>query len=79
MGAPIVAAASTCIPEIVDGSALLFETRSHEDLRLKLERVLTEPGLREKMVVQGRQRAQDFSWYKTAESTLRVLIEAAGA
>ena len=77
MKVPIVAASSTCIPEIVDGSALLFEPRSLEDLSLKLERVLTESDLRETLIKKGQRRAHDFSWQKTARKTLDILKEAA--
>jgi glycosyltransferase involved in cell wall biosynthesis len=78
MGVPIVAASSTCIPEIVDGSALLFDPQDVEDLSLKLGRVLTEFGLREMLIQRGQRRAQDFSWQKTARKTLTILEEAAG-
>lgn len=78
MRVPIVAANSTCIPEIVEDSALLFEPESSEDLSLKMKRILTDSDLRETLIKKGQRRAQDFSWEKTARKTLDILEEAAG-
>lgn len=78
MNLPIVAANSTCIPEIVDGAALLFETRNHEELGRNLEYVLTDQDLRSKLVSKGEARAAEFSWLQTAKRTLAVLESVAG-
>jgi glycosyltransferase involved in cell wall biosynthesis len=77
MRVPIVAASSTCIPEIVSGSALLFDPNSSKDLSLKLEQILTKSSLREKLIETGQLRAQVFSWQETAQKTLRIIELAA--
>lgn len=78
MNLPIVAANSTCIPEIVDGAALLFETKNPAELGINLERVLTDQDLRSKLVSKGEARAAEFSWLQTAKRTLAILESVAG-
>lgn len=78
MNLPIVAANSTCIPEIVNGAALLFETRNPEQLGRNLGDVLTDQDLRSQLVSKGETRAAEFSWLETAKRTLAILASVAG-
>jgi len=77
MKVPVVAARSTCIPEIVGDSALLFDPNNYEELSHNLERVLTDEALRKELISKGQIRASKFSWTETAEKTLSVLELAA--
>lgn len=78
MKLPIVAATSACIPEIVNGAALLFETKNPEQLGRSLERVLTDQDLRSELISKGENRSAEFSWLQTAKRTLAILESVAG-
>jgi len=75
-GVPIIAANSTAIPEEVGDAGLLFNPNDPNDLRAKIERMLSEPRLREELIQRGLERAKQFSWKKCAEETLAVFKEA---
>jgi glycosyltransferase involved in cell wall biosynthesis len=75
-GTPIVAANSTCIPEIIDGAGRLFEPTNTDQLATEMEIVLTNENVRNELVASGNDRLGDFSWERTIKRTVQVLEEA---
>ncbi|MDN5743908.1 MAG: D-inositol-3-phosphate glycosyltransferase [Nocardioidaceae bacterium] len=73
-GAPVVAAAVGGLTTVVDDgrSGLLVDTHDPCDWAAALERVLVEPGLRERLADGAKAKADQFSWAATAEQTLAV-------
>jgi glycosyltransferase involved in cell wall biosynthesis len=71
-GVPIVAANSSCIPEIVDRAALLFNPSSPLDMAQQITLVLRDRELADKLVQDGYQRAEDFSWEDTVQELVDV-------
>jgi len=76
-GTPIVAADATCIPEITDGAAALFDPDDPDTLATVLEDVLTDGDRRESLREVGSRRVEDFSWDETVVRTKALLSEAA--
>jgi glycosyltransferase involved in cell wall biosynthesis len=72
-GVPVVAADSTCMPEITDGAAALFDPDDDERLASIIEELLNNEDERKSLRKRGRRRAKDFSWDKTFEQTKRLL------
>ena len=70
-GAPIVASNRGALPEVTAGAALLVDP-GPGPLAEALERLLTEPALRERLRLAGLARAAQFSWERTARETLAV-------
>lgn len=80
-GVPIVAADATCIPEITDGAAALFDPDEPSDLAETLTSVLDDGDRRDELVAAGQRRVGDFSWDETVERTkalLRAVHEGGG-
>jgi len=75
MGCPVLAARATSLPEVLGGAGLLFDPDRPEELAGLLRRLATEPSLRADLVHQGRARAAEFSWSRTAEATLAIYHE----
>ena len=73
-GAPVVAAAVGGLTTVVrDGrSGLLVDSHEPRDWAAALERVLVEPGLRDRLAAGAQAQAEQFSWTATAEQTLAV-------
>lgn len=71
-GTPIVAADATCIPEITDDAAVLFEPDDPADLARSIENAL-EDDLHAAMIDRGRERVTDFSWDRTVARTKEIL------
>jgi glycosyltransferase involved in cell wall biosynthesis len=78
-GRAVVCSDSSAIPEVADGAALLFNPESSEQMVRALSDVLRDSELRARMERLGLKRASYFSWRKTAEMTLKVYREVAGA
>ncbi|MEA3449573.1 MAG: glycosyltransferase family 1 protein [Patescibacteria group bacterium] len=71
---PIVASNKTSIPEVTAGAALLFNPDFVCTMADALSQICQGKKLREKLINKGKERVQDFNWKKTAEKTLKVLI-----
>ncbi len=74
-GCPVVAYNSSSIPEVAGNAALLVELG--ENLSIPLKRILLDKTLRVELSRRGLEQAKKFSWLDTAESTLKILEEAA--
>jgi glycosyltransferase involved in cell wall biosynthesis len=72
---PVVAADSTCIPEITDGAAALFDPDNDKQLAMIIEELLNDEKERKLLRKRGKKRANDFSWDKTFEQTKQLLQE----
>jgi glycosyltransferase involved in cell wall biosynthesis len=71
-GTPVVAANSSCLPEIAGDAALYFEPLDCEDLKVTLNRLLTDQSLKEKMIKSGFVQAANYDWKKTVAETYEV-------
>jgi glycosyltransferase involved in cell wall biosynthesis len=72
-GAPVVASATTSIPEVVGDAGLLCDPRDPVAVAAALGRVLGEPDLASTLRQRGLVRAADFTWEKTAAGFAAVL------
>lgn len=68
-GKPVVAPDFPGYREIIgdNENGVLFKPKNSDDLAAKLIRLLSENNLREKLIVNGLQKAQEFDWYKIAK------------
>ena len=74
-GTPLVASNRTSLPEIYGPGALYFNPESVGDIAEKIELVLEDNKLRERLSRAGRENARRFSWEATARRTLEVYRE----
>lgn len=77
-GAPVVSSAATALAEVVGDGALVFEPRNTVQLIEHLRRLLTNEDERLVLRQRGLQRAQQFTWDKTATETLAVYQKVIG-
>jgi glycosyltransferase involved in cell wall biosynthesis len=71
-GTVVVASDCSSIPEVVGEAGILFNPQSTGDLADILLSLLDNPIERDRLIAQGHQRAQSFSWDKTVAQTLDV-------
>jgi glycosyltransferase involved in cell wall biosynthesis len=76
-GAPVVASRFGALPELVDQAGLLIDPRSRRELAARLERLTSDAELRAELTVRARERAQSFTWEKTARRIGELLYAAA--
>lgn len=67
---PVACSNVSSLPEVTGDAALLFDPRDTLALRQALQRLITEPDLRRKLVERGRRRCRQFTWAETATQTL---------
>jgi len=67
-GCPVIGANNTAIPEVVGEAGLLVEdARSVGRIKDCMERLLKNPKLRRRLGKEGRNRAEKFTWEKSAK------------
>lgn len=76
-GAPIASSNTAAMPEVVNGAAVFFDPQDVENIAKVISGLLKDPGLRSDLGRKAAERAKNFSWCETAESTLTVIKEAA--
>lgn len=71
-GVPVITSNITAMPEVAGNAAHLVDPYSQTDLTNGMLKLLTDETLCQEYVAKGLARAQQFSWKKCAEETLRV-------
>ncbi|MCR4337814.1 MAG: glycosyltransferase family 4 protein [Candidatus Omnitrophica bacterium] len=75
-GAPVVTSNVSSCPEIAADAASIVNPYDPEAMRNAMAQILDDQNFRLKLKARGLKRAQDFSFRKTAEQTLKVYQEA---
>lgn len=78
-GAPVIGANASSIPELVVLSEALFDPFKEEQIRDKMEAILSEPAFRERVRLNGFEQAKRFSWDAAAEKAWVGLEETAAS
>lgn len=78
-GCPVITTNWGAMKEVVNGAALLVDSRDPKAIANAVESLLDSPELRADLVRRGKERARDFSWNRTARETLAILEGATSA
>ena len=78
-GRAVACSSTSAMPEVANAAALLFDPRSTQEIARAISDLLLNPQLRVRMERLGAQRATLFSWSRTAQRTLDVYYDVAGA
>jgi glycosyltransferase involved in cell wall biosynthesis len=76
-GTPVIASATTSLPEVVGDAAITVEPEQVEEIAAAIIALAGDEALRAGLSERGLQRAQQFSWERTACQTWQVLKETA--
>lgn len=69
-GTPVVAANTSCLPEVVADAGLLVSPDDPDDMALALIHLLSDAGRRAELSERGKARAQKYTWQATATATV---------
>ncbi|WP_116790690.1 glycosyltransferase family 4 protein [Flavobacterium psychrotrophum] len=72
-GTPAILSNESCLPEIFKDSVLYCNAYQPEDMALKMQQLLDEPGLMDKLVAAGYKNNEDYSWDSSAEKVKSIL------
>ncbi len=70
LNCPVIAAKSSCLPEIYGNSVLYFNPKSPLSLVKQIKKLQHSKTLRQKLITFGQQQVLKYSWKKTATKTL---------
>ena len=70
LGTPVITSNVSSLPEVVDSAAITINPQDFIELAEAIFKVLSNDNLRKQLILDGRTRAQSFSWEKTAKQTL---------
>lgn len=71
-GTPVVAGKTQALVEIGEGAAVFVDPKNAQALAAGLEKVISGEKLRKDLIAAGLKKAKEFSWDKTASSTVNV-------
>jgi len=77
-GVPVVASATSSLPEVVGEAGLLVDPLSTSEIRAAIERLLLSPSLRAELAARARRRAGYFCWERVAAESVGFFERAAG-
>lgn len=75
LGVPVVTSNRASLPEVVGDAALVVDPTSTTEIAQAIQQILQNPGLAQDLVIRGLARAELFTWAKTANLTLQVLLK----
>ena len=70
-GLPVIAADSSCLPEILGNAAMYFNPKNDQELMLKIQEILGNNSLRNELIAKGHAQIMKYSWNETARKTLK--------
>lgn len=74
-GTPVITANNSSLPEVGGDAAYYVDDSSVESIKKGIEKLLSEPGLREVLVKRGKHQIKKFSWEKSAQKIIDALNE----
>ncbi len=70
LGAPVVAANTSSLPEVAGNAAILINPDEVTEIAEAILQVVSDAQLRDRLIQKGKERSLQYSWQKTAKSTL---------
>jgi len=71
-GTVVIGSDTTSVPEVVGDAGLFFDPNNEQQLLEHLQKIIDDSRFREELGVRSLERAQNFSWKKSATETLEV-------
>ncbi len=78
-GCPVITSNTSSLPEVVGDAGILVDPLDVQAISAAIERVLTDPGLSERLRNAAVQRAKQFSWERTARETVELYRKVVGS
>ncbi len=74
-GTPVITSNVSSLPEVGGDAVVYCDPFNVEDIKEKIEMVLSDEKLQQEMIQKGLKRAKEFTWKKSAQEHLRVFQE----
>ncbi|MBI5555107.1 MAG: glycosyltransferase family 4 protein [Elusimicrobia bacterium] len=77
-GTPVITSNVYSMPEVAGEAAILVNPESTDEISAAINRLLQDEPFRKSLIEKGLRRVREFTWEKTAQSTLAVYKEVMG-
>lgn len=71
LGCPLIAAKSSCLPEVYGSAALFFDPHQPQSMVQQIKKLIHNKTLRGELIKKGYQQVGHYSWSKCAQETMR--------
>ena len=71
-GIPVVSSNASCLPEILEQAALYFKPKNNDEMIEKINQVVTDEDLRQKLINQGFEQIKKYNWSDCSQKTLDI-------
>jgi glycosyltransferase involved in cell wall biosynthesis len=71
-GTPVISCGHACMREILEDSAYYFDGNDTQAIATAIEKIVTDDGLRNKLIASGYEQIKKYSWKKMAMETLEI-------
>jgi glycosyltransferase involved in cell wall biosynthesis len=68
-GCAVVSSDRSCLPEILGEAALYFNPEDEADMETKINKIINDDSLRNKLIIKGYEQAKIYSWWECARAT----------
>ncbi len=69
---PVLASNTSCLPEILQDAVLYFYPKDQDDLLEKLDKIINDQELRERLIINSQKLLLKYNWQTMAEETLKI-------
>ncbi len=74
-GCPVVSSDATCLPEVNGEGAVYFNPEDIHEMAEKINEVISNDGLRKKLIAKGNENAKRFSWNRFTTQHITIFNE----
>jgi len=74
-GTPVIGSNYTAVPEVIGDAGIIVNPEDIDALAEAIVKVLSDKNLRESLILRGYERVKQFSWDKTAQKILEIILE----
>ena len=69
---PVLSSQSSCLPEVLGDAVLYFDPKDKKDFQIKLNHILTDQKIRDKLIKQGFEQIKKYSWDTMAKEIINI-------
>jgi glycosyltransferase involved in cell wall biosynthesis len=69
---PLASSNATCLPEVYEDAAVFFNPEEVDDIADKIDMILSDEELRQKLIKKGLKQVKKYSWSTMAQETHQV-------
>lgn len=70
LGAPVITSNTSSLPEVAQEAAIYINPDDYTSIADSIYQIISQPDLREELIIKGKKRSQLYSWNRVAQETI---------